>query len=114
MSPRREAPVAGDPYQVKSIFYYYIPPGMRPTFIVDVRAYIDDWMLALQAHKTQFFNPEKPKSKSQMWSVVDLIRAESQVKGFQMGALHAQSFLSVSPLRISDPMELCRGYETRP
>ena len=109
----RKAPVEGDPYQVKSIFYYFIPPGMRPTFVVDVRNYIDDWMLALQAHKTQFDNPEKPKPKGHMWSVVDLIRAESQVKGFQMGALHAQSFLSTSPLRISDPMELCR-FETRP
>lgn len=110
----RKAPVPGDAYQVKSIFYYFIPPGMRPTFVVDVREHIDDWMLALEAHKSQFANPDRPKPKGKMWSVVDLIRAESQVKGFQMGALHAQSFLSVSPLRIHDPMELCRGYETRP
>jgi bacillithiol biosynthesis deacetylase BshB1 len=110
----RKAPVPGDAYQVKSIFYYFIPPGMRPTFVVDVREYIDDWMMALEAHKSQFANPEKPTPKGKMWGLVDLIRAESQVKGFQMGALHAQSFLSVSPLRIHDPMELCRGYETRP
>jgi bacillithiol biosynthesis deacetylase BshB1 len=110
----RKAPVPGDAYQVKSIFYYFIPPGMRPTFVVDVREYIDDWMMALEAHKSQFANPEKPRPKGKMWGLVDLIRAESQVKGFQMGALHAQSFLSVSPLRIHDPMELCRGYETRP
>jgi len=110
----RKAPVPGYPYQVKSIFYYFIPPGMRPTFVVDVRAYIDEWMEALAIHKTQFSNPDRPKTKGSMWSVVDLIRAESQVKGFQMGALHAQSFLSVGPLRINDPMELCRGYETRP
>lgn len=110
----RKAPVPGDAYQVKSIFYYFIPPGMRPTFVVDVRAYVDDWMLALQAHKTQFDNPEKPRPKGNAWGVVDLVRAESQVRGYSMGAMHAQQFLSVSPLRIDDPMELCRGYETRP
>ena len=32
----RKAPVPGDPYQARAIYYYYIPPGTRPTFIVDV------------------------------------------------------------------------------
>jgi len=88
--------------------------GTFHTFVVDVRAYVDDWMRALQAHKTQFDNPEKPRPKANTWGVVDMVRAESQVRGWQMGSMGAQHFLSVSPLRIDDPMELCRGYETRP
>ena len=110
----RKAPVPGDPYQVKAIYYYFIPPGMRPTFIVDVRDHIEDWIRALEAHKTQFANPEKPKHRGHPWSVVDLIRAESQVRGYQMGVLHAQVFLSVAPIRVNDPMDLVRGHETRP
>ena len=110
----RKAPVEGDPYQAKAIYYYFIPPGMRPTFIVDVRKYIDDWIQALQAHKSQFANPERPKPTGEAWSVVDLIRAESQVRGFQMGVLHAQAFLSIAPIRVNDPLDLVRGFEPRP
>ena len=109
----RKAPVPGDPYQAKAIYYYFIPPGMRPTFIVDVRDYIEDWIRALECHKTQFANPDKPKHRGHPWSIVDLIRAESQVRGYQMGVLHAQVFLSVAPIRVHDPMELVRGHEPR-
>ena len=110
----KKAPVEGEPYQAKAIYYYFIPPGVPPTFIVDVVPYIDDWMRALQVHKTQFYNPDKPAPKSKAWSVVDLIRAESQVKGFQIGGLHAQAFLATGPIRVNDPLDLVRGYEPRP
>ncbi len=109
----KKAPIPGDPHQAKAIYYYFIPPGLKPTFIVDVREHIDDWIRALEAHKTQFANPDKPKHKGYHWSVVDLIRAESQVRGFQMGVAHAQTFLSVSPIRVHNPMDLVRGYEAR-
>jgi len=110
----RKAPIPGDPYQVKAIYYYFIPPGMRPTFIVDVREHFEDWIRALEAHKTQFSNPDKPKHKSHHWSVLDLVRAESSVRGYQMGVQAAQVFLSVAPLRVHDPLDLVRGVETRP
>ena len=110
----RKAPIPGDPYQVKAIYYYFIPPGLKPTFIVDVRDYFDDWIRALEAHKTQFSNPEKPKPRGHQWSVLDLVRAESSVRGYQMGVQAAQVFLSVAPIRVHDPLELVRGVETRP
>ncbi len=110
----RKAPVDGEPHQAKALFYYFVPPGIRPTFLVDVRPYVEDWLKALAVHKTQFSNPEKPKPKVEHWSLVDLIRAESQVQGWQAGGLHAQAFLSVAPLRVHDPLELVRAYHTRP
>ena len=30
----KKAPVEGDPHEAKAIYYYFIPPGMRPTFLV--------------------------------------------------------------------------------
>jgi bacillithiol biosynthesis deacetylase BshB1 len=110
----RKAPVEGEPYQAKALYYYFIPPGTKPTFIVDVVPYIDDWIKALQVHKTQFYNPEKPQGKGHMWSVVDLIRAESQATGFRIGSLHAQSFLATGPIKVNDPLDLVRGVEPRP
>ncbi len=110
----RKAPIEGDPYQVKAIFYYFIPPGMRPTFVVDVSPYFDDWMKALACHKTQFFNPEKPKAKAKTPGVIELIEAASRSVGFQIAVGHAQSYLSIAPLRINDPVELVKWVETRP
>ena len=109
-----KAPVEGEPYQAKAIFYYFIPPGVRPTFTVDVSPYYERWMEALACHKTQFRNPEKPKPKSPVPDVAEYIGTISKTHGWQIGARHAQSYLSTSPLKIADPMELVREVNPRP
>ena len=110
----RKAPVPGEPHQVKAIYYYYIPPGTRPTFLVDVSPYFDDWMRALSCHKSQFANPDKPKPKTEHLGVQDLIASASRTLGFQIGTMHAQAFLAAGPIRVHDPVELVRGFEPRP
>jgi bacillithiol biosynthesis deacetylase BshB1 len=110
----RKAPVEGDPYQAKAIWYFFIPPGTKPTVLVDISPYFDDAMRALTTHKTQFSNPEKPKPKSDTAGVVELIEASARVNGFAIGTKYAQAYLSVGALRINDPVELIRGIETRP
>jgi len=110
----RKAPIEGEAYQVKSIYYYFVPPGMRPTFMVDVSPYFDDWMKSLASHKTQFINPEKPKANTKSPGVVELVDAASRSVGFTLGVGHAQSYLSIAPLRINDPVELVKGVVTRP
>jgi LmbE family N-acetylglucosaminyl deacetylase len=32
----RKAPVEGEPHQAKAIYFYFLPPGTLPTFVVDV------------------------------------------------------------------------------
>src|SRR4029453_6950459 len=46
----RKAPVEGEPHQAKALFYYYLPPGTWPTFIVDITEFFDDWIRALDCH----------------------------------------------------------------
>ena len=110
----RKAPVEGDPYQAKAIWYFFIPPGTKPTVLVDISPYFEDAMRALATHKTQFSNPEKPKPKSDTAGVVELVEASARVNGFALGTKYAQAFLSVGALKIHDPVELIRGIETRP
>ncbi len=109
-----KAPVEGEPFQAKAIYYYFIPPGTRPTFTVDVSKYFSQWMEALAVHKTQFHNPEKPKPTTPIPELAEYIATISQTHGWPIGAKHAQSFLSTSPLRINDPMELVKEIGTRP
>jgi len=111
----RKAPVTGDPYQARAIYYYYVPPGTRPTFLVDVSPHFETWMKALEVHRSQFSNPEKPKSKaSQGGTLREIVEMSSRSLGWSIGAKYAQAFLATGPLRISNPMELVREIEPRP
>jgi bacillithiol biosynthesis deacetylase BshB1 len=110
----RKAPVDGEPYQAKALFYYFLPPGVRPTFLVDVTPYFDDWMRALQVHRTQFANPEKPKSKAEQMGVMELVGVGSRWNGWSIGANHAQAYLAAGPLRVADPLDLVREIVPRP
>ena len=114
LSHLRKAPIPGEPHQAKMIFYYYVPPGTRPTFLVDVSPYFDDWMRALLCHKSQFANPEKPKPKTEHVGVVDLVTSASRTHGFAIGAMYAQAFLAAGVLRVHDPVDLVKGFEPRP
>lgn len=110
----KKAPIEGEPFQAKAIYYYFVPPGMKPTFTVDVSKYFKEWMEALAVHKTQFYNPDKPKPTTPLPELSDYIGNLAQSHGWAIGARHAQSYLSVSPLRINDPMEFVKELHTRP
>ncbi len=109
-----KAPVEGDPYQAKAIFYFYIPPGVRPTFTVDVTPYFGDWMKALACHRSQFFNPDKPKPRSPQPGLVETLEMLARAQGWTIGVKYAQSFLATSPLRIRSPLDLVQEIEPRP
>jgi LmbE family N-acetylglucosaminyl deacetylase len=110
----RKAPIPGDPHQAKAIYYYYLPPGVRPTFLVDVTPYFDDWSRALQCHKSQFSNPNKPKPKREVMSVVERVETVARSNAWLIGGKYAQAFYSDTPLKIADPLDLVREIEPRP
>jgi bacillithiol biosynthesis deacetylase BshB1 len=110
----RKAPVPGEPYQAKAMIYYYIPPGVRPSFLVDISAHAQEWIRALECHRTQFSNPDKPKPKTDMVTVMEVVLNGAQVNGFQIGARYAQAFVSVAPFKIHDPLDLVRTVVPRP
>ncbi len=56
-----KAPVEGELFQAKAIYYYFIPPGRMPTFIVDISDDWQDWLAAIDCHKSQFYHPERPR-----------------------------------------------------
>jgi bacillithiol biosynthesis deacetylase BshB1 len=57
----KKAPVEGEPHQAKAIYYYFLPPGTTPTFVVDVTDYVEDWLKALDSHQSQFHHPDRPR-----------------------------------------------------
>ena len=110
----RKMPAEGDPYQAKAIFYYFLPPGLPPTFIVDVSDHFEPWIQALAAHKSQFANPEKPRPQSGYGSILDFMDVYARQYSFAVGARYAQGFYSTGALKIDDPMMLVKSVVPRP
>jgi N-acetylglucosamine malate deacetylase 1 len=109
----RKAPIEGEPFQARAIYFYFIPPGMTPTFIVDVSDYFDDWIAALDCHQSQFHHPDRPRP-AQMPSVRDTFEAFSRNMGWQIGVKFGQGFLATSPLNVGDPLGLVKDVVPRP
>jgi bacillithiol biosynthesis deacetylase BshB1 len=109
----RKAPIAGEPHQAKAIYFYFIPPGTMPTFVVDVTGHFDTMMAAIDCHKSQFFNPERPRPEH-LPGVRDVFDAYTRFWGWQIGVRHAQAFLSAAPLRVGDPLSLVKDIIPRP
>jgi bacillithiol biosynthesis deacetylase BshB1 len=109
----RKAPVEGEPFQAKAMFFYFLPPGTLPTFIVDVTEHIEDWFAALDCHQTQFHNTDRPRPTN-LPGVRDVFESFARYWGWQIGVKYAQAFLSTAPLRVGDPLSLVRDVVARP
>lgn len=100
----KKVPVEGEPYQVSRIFYYFLPPGMNPDFVVDISGQFDKWIEALKCHKSQFLNPEK--SRDYIWTLESLARHF----GLMAGVNYGQGFKCDQTLLINNLMELAKGH----
>ena len=109
----RKAPVEGEPFQAKALFFYFLPLGTPPTFIVDVSSYYDDWMKALDCHQSQFHNADRPRP-TDLPQVHELFESFARYWGWQIGVKYGQAFLATSPLRIGDPLLLVKDVTPRP
>lgn len=113
LSHLRKAPAEGEPFQAKALYYYFIPPGTLPTFIVDVSEHFDAQLEAIGCHVSQFANPERPRPAS-LPPPPESFVAMARYWGWQIGVRYGQAFLSTSPLRIGDPMTLVKDVVPRP
>lgn len=109
----RKAPIEGEPHQAKAIYFYFLPLGTAPTFIVDITEHFDTWIAALDCHQSQFHNPDKPRIPNAP-GVGELFESYARYWGWQIGVKYAQAFLATSPLRVNDPLALVRDVVPRP
>jgi len=108
-----KAPVEGAPHQARAIYYYFLPIGVAPTFLVDISDFAEDWLRALDCHQSQFHNPDRPRPAN-LPQVRELFETFSRYWGWQIGVKHAQAYLATSPLKIGDPLMLVRDVVARP
>jgi bacillithiol biosynthesis deacetylase BshB1 len=103
----RALPLDGEPHAVADIFYYLFPHDLPPTFIVDISDYVDQWVEALQCHRSQFYDPH-----TQRYGAIERFLALAQARGFARGIGYAHAFITRAPLTIDDPFRLV-AHEVR-
>lgn len=108
----RKAPVSGEVHQASAIYFYFLPPGTAPTFVVDVTDHVDDWFAALDCHQTQFHHPDRPRPEH-LPEVRQVFETYARYWGWQIGAKYGQAFLSTSPLKVGDPLALVKDVVPR-
>ena len=109
----RKAPVPGEPHQAKAIYYYFLPLGTAPSFIVDISDFVEDWFRALDAHQSQFHHPDRPRPAN-LPQVRQVFDTNARYWGWHIGAKYGQAYLSTTPLRVGDPMMLVQDVVPRP
>jgi bacillithiol biosynthesis deacetylase BshB1 len=108
-----KAPAPGEPHQARAIYFYFLPPGTVPTFIVDISDFVEDWLAALDCHQSQFHHPDRPRPAT-LPRVRDVFETFARFWGWQIGVKYAQAYLATGPLRVGDPMMLVKDVVPRP
>ena len=108
-----KAPCEGEPYQALAIYYYFIPPGTRPTFLVDFTEFAEDWMRAIDSHTSQFHHPERVRP-AELPHPREIFESNARYWGYQIGVRYAQAFLATTPLKVDDPLMLVETVIPRP
>ncbi len=98
----KKLPIEGEPHRVQRVFHYFLPPGVTPSFVVNITEHFNRWIEALKCHKSQFLNPEK--SRDYIWSLETMARSF----GMQAGCKYGQGFYNVEPIRIVDLFDLVK------
>lgn len=81
-------------WRPKAVYHYIQDRQLKPDFVVDVTAFVDKKMQAIQAFKSQFFDPEsnEPESPISVKNFFDVVKGKMAVFGRDAGYDYAEGF----------------------
>lgn len=82
------------PWRPKAIYHYIQDRQLKPDFVVDVTPFIDKKMEAIQAFKSQFYDPtsNEPESPISMKNFFEVVKGKMSVFGRDAGFDFAEGF----------------------
>jgi bacillithiol biosynthesis deacetylase BshB1 len=97
-----------EPWRPKQVYHYIQWLDIEPDFVVDITGYIDDKMAAVQAYKTQFYQPgdKGPQTPINSKNFLESIKYRSANFGRLIGTEHAEGFTSERPPAINSVFDL--------
>ena len=100
-------------HRPQQVVYYFAWTIEKPSFLVDVSGQVDTWLKAVEAYKSQFYDPRSkdPQTKLAGQGFVEFMVARLRVLGMQAGVQYAEGFVTSLPPRLDDPVAAFAGYE---
>lgn len=99
---------AQEAYRPRLVLHYIQFQNITPEIILDIGKYIELKMKAIEAYRSQFYDPnsKEPATVVSSKNFTDSIRYRSQDMGRLIGADHGEGFVSAQNLGIQDLMQL--------
>ncbi len=82
------------PHLVQNLFFYMVPKGFLPTFVIDFTDYYDDWVKAISAHESQIDNLRNGYLRS-------YLEAYKILHGSCIDRKYGDGFYSAEPLDVN-------------
>lgn len=81
-------------WRPKAVYHYIQDRQVKPDFVVDITDFLEKKMEAIQAFKSQFYNPDskEPESPISMKNFFDLVKGKMRTLGRDAGFEYAEGF----------------------
>lgn len=95
-------------YRPKSLIHYFQHEVSKPSFIVDISREYDKKLSAIQAYKSQFYNPDEkgPATFISRPEFMESIENRAKYFGFQIGAEYGEPYFVKSAIRIDNIFDI--------
>lgn len=95
-------------WRPKAVYHYIQDRQLKPDFVVDVTEFVDKKMEAIQAFKSQFFDPDskEPESPISVKNFLDVVKAKMTVFGRDAGFDFAEGFTVERTIGVNDLFDL--------
>lgn len=95
-------------YRPKNLIYYFHHEVAKPSFIVDISKEFETKFKAINAYKSQFFNPasNEPETYISNPKFIESIKNRAKYFGFQIGVEYGEPFFVKSAIKIDNIIEI--------
>jgi N-acetylglucosamine malate deacetylase 1 len=92
------------PWRPKQVFHYVQDRFLVPDLVVDITPFWDKKRAALEAYRSQFFNPASKEQETYISTEIfwQFLEARGREMGHYIGASHGEGFLKTKMLEVDD------------
>jgi N-acetylglucosamine malate deacetylase 1 len=101
----RKLPAASEVWHPRAVYFYFLPPELNPTFVVDITGQFEDYIRAIMCHVSQFGKPE------QNLGIRHFFESNAARWGRWAGGRYAQAFYTPWPLAVNEVMSAARIFK---
>ena len=95
-------------WRPKAVYHYIQDRQLKPDFVVDITSFIDKKMEAINAFKSQFYDPnsKEPESPISVANFFDVVKGKMSVFGRDAGYDYAEGFTVERTMGVNNLFDL--------